>query len=88
MATREQYESEYAQAAEALETIVKQANTLVFMGNQAELAGFIQQFVAMAAKTAAAARSDQQPEIAAQFLELIRKAESLKALIKPPTASA
>jgi hypothetical protein len=88
MATAEQYEAEYAQAAEALETIVKQANTLVFMGNQAELTGFIQQFVSMAAKTATAARADQQPDFANKFLELIKKAESLKALIKPPTATA
>lgn len=86
MATAEQYESEYEQAAEALETIVKQANTLVFMGNQAELAGFIQQFVAMASKTAVAARSNGQPAIADRFLQLISKAESLKLLIK--TASA
>ena len=80
------YDVEYEQANEALETIVRQANTLVFMGNQAELSSFIQKFVAMASKTASAAKADGRPDVADRFFELIRKAEALRETVASPKA--
>lgn len=82
MATDAHYEAEYKQAAEALEAIMKQGNTLVFMGNQEQLVTFINQFVDMASNTAREAEAEGRAETVTQFLELVQKAEDLRRTFK------
>jgi hypothetical protein len=70
---------ELAQAETALRAIAKQAPLLVATGNVAELAGFIDQFVAMAERTAAEAGARHAVDVARRFGELVVAARAIGA---------
>ncbi|HXI14178.1 MAG TPA: hypothetical protein VNM92_16260 [Thermoanaerobaculia bacterium] len=82
MATDEYYDAEYKQAHEALEAIMKQGNTLLFMGSQADLAKFINQFIDMASNKIKEAEFDDRADVVTRFLDLIQKAEDLRQTFK------
>lgn len=72
------YQRELAQAETALRAIARQAPLLVATGNAAELGAFIDQFVAMAEKTAAEASAHQAPEVASRLAELVQAAQAIR----------
>ena len=74
----EHFSNEYAQALQAFATIENQASTLLLMGHSEELREFIDQFLAMATRTRAAAAEKGEQNFVEWFDELIRKAELLR----------
>lgn len=74
----EHFSNEYAEALRAFAAIENQASTLLLMGHSDELRGFLEQFVAMAAKTREAAAEKGEANFVEWFDELIRKAETLR----------
>lgn len=73
------YTSEYSQAVQAFETIRAQSETLKLMGSTTELGDFLRQFIDMASRTAADAHMQNLDRIAGWFLELVSRAERMKA---------
>ena len=74
----EYFSNEYAQALQAFAAIENQASTLALMGHTDELRTFIDQFVAMAARTRDHAREKNETNFAEWFEELLEKAEKLR----------
>ena len=74
----EYFSNEYAQALQAYAAIENQASTLLLMGHQDELRGFLDQFLAMASGTRALAAEKGEQNFVDWFDELIRKAETLR----------
>ena len=72
------FSNEYAQALQALSTIESQASTILVMGANDELRGFIDQFLSMATRTKALADDRGETRFAEWFAELIGKAETLR----------
>lgn len=72
------YRRELAQAETALRAIARQAPLLIATGNADELGLFIDQFVAMAERTAAEASANQAPEVAGQLAELVQAAHAIR----------
>jgi len=70
--------NEYSQALEAWRTIDAQASTLVMLGNEDELRGFIDRFVEMARGTRQLAEEKNEPHFVEWFHELIVRAEQLR----------
>jgi hypothetical protein len=70
------FRGELAQAETALRAIAKQAPLLIATGNAAELGAFIDQFVAMARRTAAEA--SEHPDVAQQLSALVAAAEAIR----------
>lgn len=77
-ADEEYFRNELSQAETALRTIAKQALLLVAMGNAAELEAFIDQFVAMAERSAAEAKARHADDVARQLGELVAAAHRLR----------
>lgn len=77
----EHFSNEYAQALQAFTAIENQASTLALMGHKDELRGFIDQFVAMAARTRDRARELNEANFTEWFDELIGKAEKLRTAV-------
>ncbi|MDQ3280209.1 MAG: hypothetical protein M3Q69_02215 [Acidobacteriota bacterium] len=75
----EYFSSEYAQALQAFEAIESQAPTLALMGHTSELRQFLEQFIAMAARTRGEAVEKEETNFADWFGELIQKAQKLLA---------
>ena len=74
----EYFRSELSQAETALRAIAKQAPLLIAMGNAAELEGFIEQFVAMAERTATEARARHADEVVRRLGELVVAARQMR----------
>ena len=72
------FRNELSQAETALRAIAKQAPLLIAMGNAAELEGFIEQFVAMAERTAAEAKGRGADDVARQLGELVAAARQMR----------
>jgi hypothetical protein len=70
--------NEYAQALEALVTIETKAETLVVLGSEDELRGFIDRFLEMARGTRQLAEDRNEPNFVEWFGELITRAEALR----------
>ncbi|MDB4928968.1 MAG: hypothetical protein JWM10_1452 [Myxococcaceae bacterium] len=77
-ADEEYFRNELSQAVTALRAIAKQAPLLVAMGNAAELGGFIDQFVAMAERTAAEAKGRGADDVARDLGELVVAAQQMR----------
>ena len=75
------FSGEYAQALQALQTIERQASTLMVLGNSGELRDFIAQFLEMARRTKAMAAEAGETHFVEWFGELIEKAEALQLTI-------
>jgi hypothetical protein len=73
--------NEYAQALQAFSTIQEKASTLLLLGGSDDLLSFIEQFIAMAARTKAMAEDMREPNFAEWFGELVEKAEALRAAV-------
>ena len=73
------YTDQYSQAVQAFETIRVQSDTFKLMGNFEELHGFLDQFISMASQIAADAHMQNLDRVANWFLELVGKAEKMKA---------
>ncbi|MBV9496431.1 MAG: hypothetical protein JOZ54_19450 [Acidobacteria bacterium] len=71
------FSDQYAQALQAFTTIQNQASTLMLMGNNEDLRKFLEQFIAMAVQTKAAAEDKGEANFAEWFGELVTKAETL-----------
>ncbi|HEX7832640.1 MAG TPA: hypothetical protein VF787_23490 [Thermoanaerobaculia bacterium] len=74
----EYFSNEYAQALQAFTAIENQAATLLLMGYNDDLRGFIDQFLEMATRIRALALEKNEINFADWFEELIAKAEKLK----------
>ena len=74
----EHFSNEYAQALQAYSAIENQASTLLLMGHSGELRTFLDQFIAMAARTRDSAAEKGEKNFVEWFDELIRKAETLR----------
>jgi hypothetical protein len=74
----EYFSNEYAEALRAFAAIENQASTLLMMGHSDELRGFLEQFIAMAARTRESAAEKGETNFVEWFDELIRKAEKLR----------
>lgn len=72
------FSGEYAQALQAYAAIEQQTTTLLVMGHNDELLGFIDQFIEMASRTRDAALEKNEPNFAEWFSELVTKAEGLR----------
>ncbi len=77
-ADEEYFRIELSQAETALRTIAKQAPLLLAMGNAAELEAFIDQFVAMAERTAAEARQGRADDVVRRLGELVAAAQRMR----------
>jgi hypothetical protein len=77
-ADEEYFRNELSQAETALQAIAKQAPLLVATGNGAELGAFIDQFVAMAERSAAEAKGRRADDVARQLGELVAAAQQLR----------
>jgi hypothetical protein len=74
----EYFSNEYAQALQALTAIENQSSTLLLLGNQDELRGFIDQFIEMASRVRREAVEKEEPNFAEWFGELLQRAEALR----------
>jgi prephenate dehydrogenase len=72
------FSNEYAQALQALTAIENQSSTLLLLGNQDELRGFIDQFIEMATRVRREAEEKDEPNFAEWFAELLQRAEALR----------
>ncbi|MEO8033599.1 MAG: hypothetical protein ABI837_04155 [Acidobacteriota bacterium] len=77
------FSSEYAQALQAYGAIEKQAGTIVLLGGQDELRGYIDQFVEMSQHTKTLAEERGEINFGEWFGELIRKAQALRSQLQP-----
>lgn len=74
----EYFSNEYAQALQAYTAIEKQSETIVLLGGQEELRGYIEQFLEMAQRTKALADERGEANFSEWFGELVRKAHVLR----------
>jgi hypothetical protein len=72
------FSNEYAQALQAYAAIEKQAGTIVLLGGQDELRGYIDQFLEMSQRTRDLAEERGESNFRDWFAELIRKAHLLR----------
>jgi len=75
----EYFSDEYAQALQAFQTIEAQSQTLLMMGHNDELRGFLDQFIQMAEQRRAAAAEKGESNFAEWFGELVEKAQAMRA---------
>jgi hypothetical protein len=76
------YTDQYSQAVQALEAIRLQSETFRAMGSTDDLRQFLDQFIEMASRTAADAHMESLERFAAWFLDLVQRAEQMKALLE------
>lgn len=76
------YTEQYSQAVQALETIRLQAAKFIALGSRGDLDRFLDQFIEMASRTAADAHQKELGKYAEWFLDLVHKAEAMKAAVR------
>lgn len=75
----EYFSDEYAQALQAFQTIEAQSQTLLMMGHNDELRGFLDQFIRMAEQRRDEAAEKGESNFAEWFGELAEKARAMRA---------
>jgi hypothetical protein len=75
------FSNEYAQALQAFKAIEEQSSTLMLLGVNEDLRGFVDQFIEMAERTRRLAEEKSETHFAEWFAELIDKAETLRGTI-------